>query len=252
MFVIVDMSDCSHRRFEKYRKHPITTRRCDVYGSAPFFVAECHRAYYDRDTLENIIKRCGAAIFRDGIIPAGFEKYDFKPSVLPLKLITGAAAEYFENAPSGKKNRKVCIFDRRASAVSEAAKLSRHVRFVRVVTDRPDVYAEAQKEVYDSSGAVLAVGNRAELADGCDCVTALSDAEFNPQTVGCALVYSKKSICGNVFSPRAEFTLPQCAEKEKRGVDLFRFLCALYETCGYKPEIMPYSSEIKTMLDFFI
>ena len=252
MFVIVDFSDERKRRFEKHRKHIIKTKRCDIFGGAPFFTASAHKIYFDRAELEGIIRQCGAAIFRDGAVPDGFEKYCFTPSVLPLRMLVKSAAEFFSGAPPAVKNKTVCVADRYAYAAKETAELSRHVRFVRVITGRADAYYAVQKEVYNSSGAVMSVGEDANLTYGSDCVIALSDGVFDPLSVPLSLVYQKNSHCDSVFAARASSFLPSGFEEATAEIDKLEFLCALFETCGYKiPEIPVFSDAKLTLFKTF-
>ena len=248
MFVIVDLSDERKRRFEKYRKHIIETRRCDVFGSAPFFIAAGHGVYFDRAELENIIKRSGTALFRYGRIPAGFEKYSYSPSVLPLKMLVRTAALHFREAPVKSRNRTVSVFDRYAFAADEVEELSEYVRFVRVITDRPDVYYASQQRAYKACGAVITVGSERELAAKSDCAIALNDEQFDPLCVKAALVFSKNSACDNVFEAKnSSYTLKEF-EEESAGIDRFLLLCALFETCGYKISEIPIFFDAKSIL----
>lgn len=248
MFVIVDFSDERKRRFEKHRKHIIETKRCDIFGGAPFFIASAHRVYFDRAELEGIIKQCGTAIFRDGIVPDGFEKHRFSPSVLPLRMLVKSAAEFFSGAPPAARNKTVCVADRYAYAAEETAELSHHVRFVRVITDRADVYYAVQREVYRSCGAVMSVSADRNLTYGSDCVMALSDVDFDPLSVPFSFVYRKHSHCDSVFTAKESSFLPSGFEKETVGIDKMEFLCALFETCGYKITEIPVFCNAKSTL----
>ncbi len=248
MFVIVDLSDDRKRRFEKYRKHILETKRCDILGGAPFFITKGHRSYFDREQLEKTVKRCGTALFKDGYIPRGFEKYQFAPSVLPLKMLVQSAVSFFcENPGSGKK-LTVTIFDDYAFAADEAAALSQYVRFVKVITKRCDLYGTAQQKAYSSFGAVLNVSENDLIAEKSDCVIALSDSRFALTGTECLLVYSKKSYCENVFSAHESSFIPYEFEKEMQGTDRFCFLCALFETCGYKIRKIPVFNDAKSIL----
>lgn len=248
MFVIVDFEDNRKRRFEKYRKHTIETKRCDVLGSAPFFIAAAHAVYFDEQELVGIIKRCGTAIFRNGKIPPGFEKYKFTPSVLPLIMLVRSASQFFELNPGFGKNACVSIIDKNGYAADETVHLSRSVRFVRVVTERADIYYRAGQRAYRSFGAVISSGSDSSLAGGSDCVIALSDKEFYPPGAGCALVYSKSTVCDNVFVPRRSTFLYDGFETEACGIERFEFLCALFETCGLKIKEKPIFSDTKSIL----
>lgn len=248
MFVIIDLSDVRKRRFEKYRKHIIETKRCDIFGSAPFFIARGHSEFYDYDELEGIIKRCGAALFKNKNIPDGLEKYEFSPSVLPLKMLIKTAAEFYRNLPAEKRNVKVSIYDRYARAVSETAELSRYVRFVSVMTLRPGAYRKAAQSVYEESGAVIKVRDFAEREKECTLTVALSDREIIPSVSELCIVYSKYSACDNVFAAQISTFMPEGYEKECDGIDRFRFFCALFETCGYRISEIPQFSDAKSIL----
>lgn len=248
MFVIVDFTDERKRRFEKHRKHIIKTKRCDIFGGAPFFTASAHKIYFDRAELEGIIRQCGTAIFRGGAVPDGFEKYCFTPSVLPLRMLIKSAAEFFSGVPPAAKNKTVCVADRYAYAAKETAELSRHVRFVRVITARADAYYAVQKEVYNSFGAVMCVSEDANLAYGSNCVIALSDGDFDPLSVPLSLVYQKNSHCDSVFAARASSFLPSGFEEATAEIDKLEFLCALFETCGYKIPEIPVFCDAKSTL----
>lgn len=248
MFVIVDLTDERNRRFEKYRKHTIETRRCDVFGGAPFFVAKAHGVYFDKERLEGIIKRCGAAIFKNEKIPDGFLKYRFTPQVLPLRMLIKTVAVFFKNAPISCKNITVCVVDDFAYAADDVFALSQYVRFVRVVTKRPDVYFATQRKAYSSFGAVITVGTDKSLCAKSDCAIALCDDEFDPFAVKCGLVYKKKSACDNIFSPSTDsFSLPIFKEEQAK-IDGFEFFSALFETCGYKIEKIPIFYDAKSIL----
>lgn len=248
MFVIVDLSDERKRRFEKYRKHIFETKRCDVMGSAPFFIAKGHRQYFDFAELEKIIKRCGTAIFKDGYIPDGMEKYSFVPSVLPLRMLVNTAVEYFRENPSAGRNITVSIVDEFAFAVKEVTALSQYVRFVRVITKRQDLYSSAELDAYSSFGVVILTGKSDCIARGSNLLISLNDGNFNPQDVENALVYSKNTYCENVYSVKNSSFIPAEFEKEMCGTDDFRFFCALFETCGYKIEKIPVFSDAKSIL----
>lgn len=248
MFVIVDLTDERKRRFEKYRKHIIETKRCNVMGGAPFFVAKCHRQYFNRAELERIIKRCGAAIFKDGIIPDGFQKYSFTPSVLPLRMLVNSAAEFFKENPSAGRNMTVSIVDESAVSQKEVVALSQYVRFVRVITNRPDLYFSAELEAYNSFGAVLLVSKSVAAVKDSNLLIALNDEIFTPQEVKNAIVYSKKSYCENVFSAKESSFVLSEFEKETLGIDKFCFICALFETCGYKIQKIPTFCDAKSIL----
>lgn len=248
MFVIVDLTDEKNRRFEKFRKHTIETRRCDVFGGAPFFVAKAHGVYFNKDDLEGIIKRCGTAIFKCEKIPDGFQKYRFTPQVLPLRMLVKTAEEFFKEANVSVRNSTVCIVDNLAYAIEDTISLSRYVRFVRVITKRPDVYLAAQREAFSKFGAVLTVGEDNSLAIKSDCAIALCDDEFDPLTVKCALVYRKKSACDNIFQPKTSGFLPPIYDKEAVGIDSFELLSALFETCGFKIGEIPYFYDAKSIL----
>ncbi len=248
MFVIVDLTDERNRRFEKYRKHIIETKRCDVFGGAPFFVAAGHWKYTDKNQLEGIIKRCGTAIFKDEKIPDGFLKYRFTPQVLPLRMLIKTVAEFFKKAKSNCKNITVCVVDDFAYSADDVLALSQYVRFVRVVTKRPDVYFATQKKAYSAFGAVITVGTDKSLCAKSDCAIALCDDEFDPLSVKCGLVYKKKSACDNVFSPSTASFSPPIFKEEQAKIDSFEFLSALFETCGYKIEKIPIFYDAKSIL----
>ncbi|MCQ2480197.1 MAG: hypothetical protein MJ120_06095 [Clostridia bacterium] len=248
MFVIVDLTDEKIRRFEKYRKHIIETRRCDVFGGAPFFIAKAHGVYFDHDELEGIIKRCGTAIFKENKIPDGFQKYRFTPQVLPLRMLIATATDYFRKVSAGERNRTVCVMDKLAYGLEDTVNLCRYVRFVRVITERPDVYLAAQRESYLKWGAVMTVGTDRSLSAKSDCVIALSDTEFDPLSVKFAMVYEKKSACDNVFAPETSGFLPPNFKDEAAGIDSFELFSAIFETCGYKIEKIPYFYDAKSIL----
>lgn len=248
MFVIVDFSDNRKRRFEKFRKHIIKTKRCDLMGSAPFFVAECHRDYFDPAELEGIIKQCGTALFKDGFIPRGFEKYQFVPSVLPLRMLVRSAASFFRDLPSAKRNISVCVIDEYAYAVEETAALSQYVRFVKVVSKRADLYSSAVEKAYNSFGAVIAVSSDGSLAENSDLVISLNDEKFNMSNIKCGIVYSKKTYSDSIFNVHESSFLLPGFKNETQGIDDFLFLCAVFETCGYKLSEIPIFCDIKSIL----
>ncbi len=248
MFVIVDFDDNRNRRFEKYRKHIIETKRCDVLGGAPFFIARAHDVYYDKQELSEIIRQCGTAIFRNGKIPCGFEKYKYSPSVLPLIMLVRSAAQFFEEQPLAGRNLSVSVVDKNGYAAEETVHLSRFVRFIRVATGRPDMYYRAEQEAYRTFGAVITSGSDISLIYGSDCVIALSDNELCASGAKCCLVYLKSTMCDNVFALQKSTFEYNGFENETAGVDRFEFLCALYETCGMKIKEKPIFSETKSIL----
>lgn len=249
MFVIVDLSDERNRRFEKYRKHPLTVRRCDVMGCAPFFTVDGHGKYFDREELRKVISGYGSAIFRNGKVPEGFEDCVFLPSVLPLRMLVKSASEFFREQPKRKRNMKICIFDKYAHASEEAAELSEFVRFVRVVTDRADLYHAAEREAYEKFGAVITSGSSAGLSGGCDCVIALNDSEFIPESAEFSLVFSKNSASDRVYAVREKPEPPQKFEDKLNGIDPYEFYCALFETCGMRIGEISAFNDVKTVLD---
>ncbi len=163
-------------------------------------------------------------------------------------MLVKSAAEFFSGAPPAVRNKTVCVADRYAFAAAETAELSRYVRFVRVITDRTDAYYAVQKEVYRSCGAVMSVGTDRNLAYGSDCVLALSDSDFDPLSVPFSLVYQKNSACDSIFTVRESSFLPSEFEKETAGIDKLEFLCALFETCGYKIHEIPVFCDAKSTL----
>lgn len=248
MFVIVDLSDDRKRRFEKYRKHIIETKRCDILGGAPFFIAKGHKTYFEKEELERIIKRCGTALFKDGYIPDGFEKYQFLPSVLPLRMLVQSAVAFFSENPETGRNLTLSIFDDYAFAAEETEALSQYVRFVKVITKRRDLYCAVQQKVYNLFGAVITVGEDASLAEKSDCVIALNDSQLMSFGMKCALVYCKSSYCGNVFAVCESSFFMRKFDNETKGIDDFLFLCALFETCGYKIREIPVFNDAKFIL----
>lgn len=257
MFVIVDLSDERKRRFEKYRKHIFETKRCDVMGSAPFFIAKGHRQYFDFAELEKIIKRCGTAIFKDGYIPDGMEKYSFVPSVLPLRMLVNTAVEYFRENPSAGRNITVSIVDEFAFAVKEVTALSQYVRFVRVITKRQDLYSFAELDAYSSFGVVLLTGKSDCIARGSNLLISLNDGNFNPQDVENALVYSKNTYCENVYSVKKVLLFLQNLKKRCAEQTIFVSFVLYSKPAGIKSKKFPFSVMqnqyfIKHLLDFFI
>lgn len=247
MFVIIDLSDERQRRFEKYRKHIIETKRCDILGGAPFFVARGHRRYVDFAELKKIIKRCGTAIFKDGYIPDGFEKYSFVPSVLPLRMLVNSAVDFFRENPSAGRIT-VSIVDEYATAHKEVKMLSQYVRFVRVITKRPDLYSSVERDAYNSFGAVLLIEKNISAAKDSNLLIALNDGIFVPKEVEMAVVYSQKEYYENVFSVKNSSFLPVGFEKETDGTDKYQFFCGLFETCGYKIREIPVFFDAKSIL----
>ena len=249
MFAVVDLSDERNRRFEKYRKHPFTVKRCDVFGCAPFFTVEGHGRYSDFGELGRIISRIGTAIFKDGNVPEGLEKCVYSPTVLPLRMLVKSVSEYFREQSTTGRNRKICVVDEKAYAAKEVTELSRYARFVRVVTGRRDTYSAAEQEAFKSFGAVITAGENRNLVCGCDCVIALSDRSFNPSSAELSLVYSKTAACDNVFAVKECSTLPEISDKAPAGIDRFEFYCALFETCGLRINEIPVFNDAKSILN---
>lgn len=247
MFVIIDMSDAKKRIFEKYRKHETVITRHDVCSSAPFFVARAHKLYPDLAELKHIVTRYGCAIASDGVfLPDSFDSLMFRPHILPLKMLIKSAAAALSS--KGKSNISVTVIDKDAKVPSDIEQLVPFARRVRVITAKHSLYDESVSRIYKNLGAVVMVSDNYSTAYGSDLIISLDDKELNGFDYGKIIVYKKYSPQSNVF------VLDKCRfnyhgfDSEKYGVDSYLFLCALYETCGYRLDQLPmFDGAIKTI-----
>ena len=238
MFVIFDMSDDRKRIFEKYRKHETVIKRHDVCSSAPFFVARAHRLYPDFEELRQIAVRYGCALAADDIcLPASFDSLMFTPQILPLRMLIKSAAQALSQ--KSKSNISVTVIDKNAKATGDIEQLVPLARSVRVITAKPAAYDETVSSIFNTLGAVVILSDNYSTCYGSNLIIAPDDRELDGFDYGKIIVYKKYSSQANVTS------LNKCAFKyrgfdsEEYGVDSCLFLCALYETCGYRLNQLP-------------
>ena len=242
MFVIIDMSDERKRIFEKYRKHETTVTRHDVFSCAPFFVARAHKLYPDFEELRRVVTRYGCALAADDIcLPDSFGTLMFSPQILPLRMLVNSAALAISS--KGKSNISVTVIDKDAKAVGDIDKIVPFARSVHVITAKQHLYDETVSGIFENFGAVVIVSDNYSTAYGSDLIISLDDRELDGIDYGKIIVYKKYSLQGNVTAVnKCRFTY-RGFDSEKYGVDSYLFLCALYETCGYRLNQIPVFEE---------
>lgn len=240
MFVIIDMSDDRKRIFEKYRRHDIEIKRFDVKGCAPFFCLKAHRRFYDAEEIKKTVGRYGLAVFAHDIpIPHELSDLEFKPYTLPLKMLICSAAAYYGSL--GEKQRRECVtvIDKRAKCCDVIWTLANNVRYVRVITDKAEKYEDACRKIYEKCGAAVSVTDKLASAYGSDMIISVDNSEVKDFDCGKIMVYKKTAEQKNAYSFSSCRTVYPGFDCERAGVDSYLLLCALYETCGYRPEGIP-------------
>ncbi len=239
MFVIIDMSENKNRIFEKYRKHDIQLSRYDVSSSAPFFVLKGHRKYTDISKVKRVVECYGSAVFAKGYeVPEELRSLEFVPTVLPLKMLIKTVAEYF--------SRQECVGDLSVSVVDEFAKagdslqyLAKSVRYLRVITNRMDRYEFYCNQLYSSTGISVEMSNDLMTAYASDIIISLDDTRLTTFDKSKIIVHKKYSTNKNVrFLDKCDLEYKNF-DCTRYGIDKFYFLCALYETCGYRLKDIP-------------
>ncbi len=239
MFVVIDMSNNKKRLFEKYRYHEIELERHDVPLSAPFFVAKCHKKYTNIQQLKRIVECYGCALFpQSSEIPNEIRELQFKPETLPLKMLIKTVAEHFSKQQE-LFDTSVSIIDKSAKAGDMLHLLSKHVRYVRVVTNRPDKYALFADNLYSSMGISVEITSNILSAYSSDLVISLNDLHLDGFDKSKILVYEKSTQNKNVFCLNKCDSVYPDFDSKKYNIDSFLFLCALYETCGYRLPYLP-------------
>lgn len=240
MFVIIDMSDDRKRIFEKYRRHDIELKRFDVKGCAPFFTLKAHKVYYDTKEIRKTVERYGLALFsHETSAPTELSDLEFKPYVLPLKMLICSAAAYYGYLDKEQRHACVTVIDKRAKCCDVIELLANNVRYVRVITDKADKYESVCRMIYEKSGAAVYVTSELASAYGSDMILSVDNSEICDFDCGKIMVYKKTAEQKNAYSfshCKAAYPNFDC---EKAGVDSYLLICALYETCGYHPNGVP-------------
>lgn len=235
MFVIVDMSDNRKRLFEKYRRHDIETKRFDVKSCAPFFVAKSHREYTGLELLKETVKRYGFALFPDKEKPPQpLEELTFTPHVLPLKMLIKTAANHYGALKSAQQKVTVSVVDKMGKASDMIGELASAVRYVRVVSAKTKLYESVSQKIYERCGAVVMVTDNFSTIYGSDIILSVDDKGLENFDVGTIIVYQKYSNLKNVHVMNNTSINYAKFDSESLGVNKYRFICALYETCGYR------------------
>lgn len=251
MFVVIDMSDERKRIFEKRRKHNITLIRHDVKGCAPFFVAKCHRKYTDINELRALVECYGVALFPDeGIIPEEMKHLSFEPEVLPLKMLVKTVGNCLSQKNDGY-DLTLSIVDPGAKCCDVIREVVNKVRYVRVITSRCDRYEMCVSQIFVSQGIKIDVTSDYSCLNGSDIVICVDDSLA--KNADCKKIICFNKSDGNPLSTALFETKAAYSKFDSRqyGISPFRFLCALYETCGYPLKQPPLFDNTQALIDYF-
>ncbi len=239
MFVIIDMSENKNRIFEKWRKHEIELNRFDVASAAPFFVLKANKKYTDIARVKSLVECYGSAIFAKGYeIPTQLRELEFQPSVLPLKMLIKTVADYFlRQEAMGEVS--VSVVDEFAKAGDMLQYLAKSVRYLRVITSRPDRYELYSNKLYSSLGISVELSGDLMSAYGSDVIISLDDTKLEDFNKSKIVVHKKLSSNRNVYCLDKSDLKYKFFDCTRYGIDEFYFLCALYETCGYRIKDIP-------------
>ncbi len=247
MFVIIDMSNNQRRLFEKYRRHEIELKRHDVHSCAPFFVASCHRNYTDFDKLRAIVERYGVALFaRDTQVPQQLVDLEFEPTVLPLKMLIKTVAEHLSRQEK-RCDLTVSIIDKSAKAGDVLHYIAKQARYVSVLTSRMDRYEFYTERIYNSMGISVDLTDNLSSLYSSDIIISVDDKELDFFDKSKIISYRKYTQNQNVFTLCESDLFYKKFDCERFGIDKFRFVCALYETCGYHLKEIPIFKDITTL-----
>ncbi len=248
MFAVIDLTNEEMRPFEKWRKHGFQIDKIPITGGFPYFTVKCHGIYSDFYRLENLIQQFSGVVFKYGKAPENLKKYEYIPKVLPLKMLAESVCAGFEELPEEKRNTTVCVFDRYGKICSYTERLAKSVRFVKVITDRTDIYSRLGSDIIKSCGADIGVYSDIHAVSENDFVVALSDAELPLNQIGCGTVFYKKSFNDNIFCPEKCSFNSVNENYPPDGVDNLAFFSALNELCEMKISVIPVFSDVKSFI----
>lgn len=216
------------------KKRLFTRRRClaeaaqtAVKGGAPFLrlTVTPSAKGIDWALAERAVGRNGSfALLPDGIEPPQNSRIQrFEPEILPLKIMLNTAVK--ELADGQGQGRSLLICDEKAVLAAYVDSAAPCASLIRVQTEQPQAYYETAARLMERFGAAISVcpmGSETEPFDAAVANQPVTSAKVN---------YDAQSL----LDGKMPFVVPEeyqrlCPEQ----IDLFLFLCALYECSGVR------------------
>ncbi len=224
MFSVLNVTQPKKSLFGK-RKCTVEMLLSPVKGAAPYKVINVTPGKKGID-WRMVAQAAGASgksmLVPDGVeIPHGVGIERFVPRILPsVILLNTVAAEGYE-----KLNRSILIVDRCGVLSDYVKRIVPSASKITVVTDEPELYVEASVKIMEEYGASIRVCNQTSDDERFD--IAVSDEAVNGATLCLSTSDVSKNSCINEI-------MQNYAHLCDENIDLFLFVCALFECSGLK------------------
>lgn len=226
MFAVITLEKGNEKsRLIRRRKCRIEATNVAVIGGAPFRHIKIFAGKKGID-WKVIERAAGCAlksiILQNGIdLPKNTYLKKFMPDTLPLLLMLNTASARLDKGESAKK-RTMLIEDKNAVLTPYIHRVVNYAYKIKFVTDYPEKYFAVCTDLLENYGASPII-----------CSSASANEKFDvficeKTNIQAKHIFSTDRICAEGF----ELNIPEEISKLcPNGVDLFLFLCAMFE-CG--------------------